>query len=201
FFVIVAAAMISVGVSADDLMLVATQPEVVARRAMVQARRAVALGEALVAAGLPPVILGGGDLAGSAGPMYSPADFRRVLLPAYVRALERLNGLGVHYVFRSDGNIWPLMDMLFDQAGCPGFGEADRDAGMTVGAIRERFESLVIWGNVSSVTLTHGSTEEVRRQSRQILAECGGVGCFQGCSNAIVKGTPPENVEAMFSVR
>ena len=201
FFVVGAAAMITVGLAADDLMLLATDRGLVAERAMAQARRAVALGEALAESDLPPVILGGGDLAGTAGPMYSPAHFAEALLPAYVWAMERLNAMGVHYVFRSDGNIAPLMDMLFAQAGCPGFGEADRDAGMTVGAIRERFGNLVVWGNVSSVTLTHGSADDVRRQCEQILAESAGVGCFRGCSNAIVKGAPPANVEAMFSVR
>ena len=47
--------------------------------------------------------------------------------------------MGVHYYFRSDGNLWPLMDMLFSEAACPGYGETDRDAQMTVAAVRERY--------------------------------------------------------------
>lgn len=201
FFVIGAAGMITAGLGQDDLLLLGLQPQLVAGRAMLQARRAVDLGEALTASELPPVILGGGDLAGRAGPMYSPATFREVMLPAYSWAMQRLNALGVHYCFRSDGNIWPLMDMLFAQAGCPGFGEADRDAGMRLGTVRQRFGKLVIWGNVSSVTLTHGTPGQVHEECRRILDESGGAAYFHGCSNAIIKGTPPANVEAMLSVR
>lgn len=201
FFVVGASAPITIGLSADDLLLLALEPEKKARQAMLQARAAETLAKALLAENMQPVIYGGGDLAGETGPMYSPDSFRRVLLPAYRWAMERTNPLGVHYFFRTDGDIWPLMDMIFSEAGCPGYGETDRDAKMTVAAVRDAFPDLVIWGNVSSVTLTHGSAGDVREQSLQIREEAASRGYFQGCSNAIVKGTPVENVEAMFSVR
>ena len=70
-----------------------------------------------------------------------------------------------------------------------------------VAAIRERFSDLVIWGSVSSQRLFAGTPAEVAEESRRIIDEADGRGYFHGCSNAIVKGTPPANVEAMFSVR
>jgi hypothetical protein len=201
FFVIGAAAGITAGLREEDLLMLALEPELVRRRSLLHGRSAVAVGEALAEAHLPGVILGGGDLAGAGGLMYSPQMFRRSVLPGYLLALPALAAIGCHYFFRSDGNIWPLMDMLFTEAACPGFGEVDHDASMTAGAIRARFPRLVLWGNASSKTLVHGTPASVRDHCRRIIDETGRLGHFHGCSNAIVKGTPPANVEAMFSVR
>ena len=192
---------IGVGYDPDDLELMVTAPELFRRKILLQADHAIAVGRAIVEAGLPPVMSGGGDLAGTQGPIYSPAMFRDIVLPGYVRALTELNRMGVHYYFCSDGNLWPLMDMLFGEAGIPGYGETDRDAMMTVASIRARFPRLVIWGNVASSVLMYGTVAEVREQARAALAEAGGRGYFQGCSNAIVHGTPVANVLAMLGAR
>jgi len=199
FFVCSAGAGIGVGIEADDLELMVTAPDLVRRKTMLQAEYAIAIGRAILEAGLPPVMAGGGDLAGTQGPMYSPAMFRDLVLPAYVKAISALNAMGIHYYFRSDGNLWPLMDMLFAEAGCPGFGETDRDAAMTVAAVRAQFPHLVIWGNVSSSLLMYGTPGEVTAQARATLDEGGNRGVLLGCSNAIVHGTPLENVVAMFA--
>jgi uroporphyrinogen-III decarboxylase len=60
---------------------------------------------------------------------------------------------------------------------------------------------MVIWGNVSSSLLLDGTADEVRAQAQATVEEAGGRGYFQGCSNAIVHGTPAENVRAMFGTR
>lgn len=189
---------IGVGYDPDDLELMVTEPDLFRRKTSLQADYAIAVGQALVESGMPPVMSGGGDLAGTQGPIYSPAMFRDMVLPAYVKAMAALRRMGVHYFFCSDGNLWTLMDMLYGEAACPGYGEMDRDATMTVAAVRARFPSLVIWGNVSSSLLMHGTEAEVRAQARAALAESGGTGYFQGCSNAIVHGTPAANVRALF---
>ncbi len=201
FFVVGVNAMIMVGNDERSLLLLAMEPDLVRRSMMLKAEQAVMLGEMLVTSDCPNVIGGGGDLAGAQGSMYSPQAFREVMLPAYKLALEGLNSLGVHYYFRSDGNIWPLTDMLFIEAMCPGYGEADFGAGMTAEALRRRYPRLVIWGNVSSTTLFHGSPTQVREESLRIAEGARWIGYFKGCSNASFKGTSPENVEAMYSVR
>jgi hypothetical protein len=192
---------IGVGYDPDDLELMVTEPELFRRKTSLQADYAIAVGRALRETGMPPVMSGGGDLAGTQGPIYSPAMFRDLVLPGYVKALDALNRMGVHYFFCSDGNLWTLMDMLFGAAGIPGYGEMDRDATMTVAAVRARFPRLVIWGNVSSSLLMHGTVAEVREQALASRTEAGGRGYFQGCSNAIVTGTPAENVRVMFAER
>jgi len=199
FFVACVGGGIAVGHHEDDLIELIEEPEKVGRRLMNQARSAVALGQAISQNNYPKVLLGGGDLASMSGPIYSPEIFREVLLPAYKFAMKELNALGFHYVFRSDGNLWPLADMLFDQADCNGYGEVDRDAGMTVKKLRQKYPNLVLWGNVSSALLVEASPKEVTENSKIIIEESGGTRYFHGCSNAIMTGTPPANVEAMFA--
>lgn len=201
FFVVGASQHIGVGLDADDIELMVTAPDLIRRKCLLQAERAIAIGRALVAAGCPPVIFGGGDLAGNHGPFYSPRMFRELVLPGYIRALTALNALGVHHFFRSDGNLWSLVDMIFGEAACPGYGETDRDATMTVAAVRAKFPRLVIWGNVSSSLLARGTAAEVRAQAEAALEESGRRGYFQGCSNALIQGTSLENIRAMFAVR
>ncbi|MEI8312796.1 MAG: uroporphyrinogen decarboxylase family protein [Verrucomicrobiota bacterium] len=201
FFVPFNGGSIAVPLDEENLMAMLLEPELVSRKLMVQAGAGIRWAEALAASPLPKVMLGGGDMADNRGPVYSQACFQEVVLPAYRRLLGRCAELGVHYVFRTDGNLWPVADLLFGEAGCPGYGETDRDAGMTMGELRKHFPRLVVWGNVSSSLLQQGTARQVKEESRRILDESGGTGYFQGCSNAIIVGTPPENVEAMFSVR
>lgn len=201
FFTVCSGGGVGIGMDEADLTALVLEPDLVRRRMMVYAEYAIRLGTSLVGSECPWVMLGGGDLAGVQGPIFSPRSFREVLLPAYQRMLGRLNALGAHYVFRSDGNLWSLADMLFGEAACPGYGEVDRDATMTIASLRLRFPRLVIWGNMSSGFLQHATADQVREEGRRLVEESGGTRYFHGCSNAIVTGTPSANVEAMFSVR
>ena len=200
FFLVYNGGSIGVGLSAERLMLLALAPDVMAREMMVEARRTVALAGLLERSSCPRVMLGGLDLAGAGGPMYSPQSFRRVTLPAYRYVMDHVRPMGIHFVFRSDGDLWPLSDMLFVEAGIDGFGEVDREAGMTAGAVRRRYPKLVLWGNFSSSFLARATWRQVRDEVKRIVEETGGAGYFHGCSNAILPGTPVRNIEALFSV-
>ena len=200
FFLVCNGGDISVGLGEQAMLRLALAPGIMKRDMMLQARRAVRLGEALARSRCPRVLQSGGDLAGNGGLMYSPATFRDVVLPAYRWTNERLSPLGVHVFFRSDGDVWAIADMLFRDAGIPGFGEVDREAGMTAGRLREKYPRLVMWGNFSSRMLAWAKPAQIRDEARRIVDETRGSGYFQGCSNAILRGTPIENVEAMFDL-
>ena len=64
--------------------------------------------------------------------------------------------------------------------------------------IPERFPALTLMGGISSHTLHRGSRDEVITETVAAAAaasECGNI--IVGCSNQIVAGTPPENIEVM----
>jgi uroporphyrinogen-III decarboxylase len=122
------------------------------------------------------------------------------MLPRLKKLGEHCRAHGVHYIWRTDGNIWAVSDMIFEEAGIPGYGEVDWDATMEAGRLRERYPDLVIWGNLSADKLRRGSRQEVEDHAKAALDGSKGRGYFHGCSNAILPGTPPENVWAMMEV-
>ncbi|MCL2640565.1 MAG: hypothetical protein FWD53_06955 [Phycisphaerales bacterium] len=205
FFVASLQGMITVDMDETSLMALMLEPELYARRMNAQAKMAIAWGRWLQTTDLPAVMLGGGDMATNKGPIYSPESFRNVLLPAYQQAAEEINRLGTHWAFRSDGNLGigpnTVGDMLFAEAKVPGYGEVDRDAGMTIELLRKAYPNLVIWGHVSSAFLATATAQQVKDECRRIIDANGPSRYFHSCSNAILQGTPVENVLAMYEVR
>jgi len=144
---------------------------------------------------------GGGDLAYKKGPIYSPGIFRKMMLPRFKKVVDVCHELGMFYLFRTDGWIWPFGDMLFEEIGCDAYGEIDAAAGMDLGELRARYPRLVFWGNVPCGTVLHGGTvEEVKAAARDCIEDTGARGLVLGSSNTVMHGTPPENVFAMLEV-
>lgn len=142
-------------------------------------------------------INGGADIAANTGTIFSPRTFEKVFMPALKKIAQECEKHGMVYCYRTDGNIWGISDAMFQDAGVQAFGEVDRLASMTVGSLREAYPDLIILGNISSSTLCVGSVDDVRKETRLSLEESQGYNYIPGPSNAIVHGTPVENVYAM----
>jgi hypothetical protein len=110
------------------------------------------------------------DMAYNDGPMFSPAAFEVVFLPAYRRMVRAYKGAGARYVFlHSDGDIRPLLDMLID-AGIDGLHPLERRAGMDIVEIRARYPDLVLVGGMCNTdTLLHGPVSRIEAEARQII--------------------------------
>ncbi|MBN1641643.1 MAG: hypothetical protein JXA09_10440 [Anaerolineae bacterium] len=191
---------LSVGRDEASLMACALEPGAVTDILDCQLEVALAQMEGIAARGIR-VVLGGGDMADKNGPMYSPRMFRALVLPRLKKLAARCAELGLHYVWRTDGNLWLVSDMIFSEAGVPGYGEVDHDASMHPDAIRARYPDLVLWGTLSADMLRRAGPDEVYRRSLQTIADSGGTRYFHGCSNAVLPGSPPENVWAMMQAR
>ena len=145
------------------------------------------------------VIWGGGDMASKNGPFYSPKTFRELMLPRLKKITELCNKLGVYYLFRSDGNLWPVAKELFVESGIHGYGEIEGDAGMDLERLKREYGHLTFWGNVSCDLLRRGSKKEVIEETKRCIdVAARGGGYILGSSNSILPGTPAENVIAMF---
>jgi len=145
-------------------------------------------------------ILGGGDLAGRGGPVYPLSTFESVVLPRLRSIVERCHDLGLPYFFRTDGNVWPIAEQLFQSSGVDGYGEIDISAGMRIGEVRAKFPRLLLWGGVDCArTLVYGSEEDIRIEAaRSILESAPGRGYFFGSSNTIHPNVPANNFLAML---
>ncbi len=141
----------------------------------------------------------GGDLASSAGPIYSPAMFRRFILPRVQRITKAAHEAGLAYLFRTDGNIWPIAKELLADSDVDGYGEIDMDAGMQLPELKRRFPKLTLWGGIScGRMLSFGAPEQIREQVKQAMADCApGGGLIFGSSNSIHHGIPTRNFAAM----
>jgi hypothetical protein len=173
------------------------RPDLIERYINIQVERAIRDITFLSTMGVK-FVFGGGDLAGNEGPIYSPATFRRFLLPALKRVTEVCHKLGMFYLFGSDGNLWPISKELFEDSGVDGYYEIDRRAGMDLKKLRSQFPHLTLIGNISSHTLHTGSKTEVIKETLDCIEtakELGGI--IVGCSNYITPQTPIENVLAM----
>ena len=191
---------ISLGVGEAGLMATALYPEACAAMLDCNAESNCAALRGLGDKGVK-VAHGGGDMADKNGPLYSPRVFRELMLPRLRRMADAAREAGVHYVWRTDGKLWSVADMIFEEAGVPGYGEVDYDATMTTAAVRERYPDLVIWANASGDLLCRGIRSQVYDHAMELLEASGGRNYFHGVSNTILPGTPPENVLALFEAR
>ncbi len=143
--------------------------------------------------------LGGGDFASDAGPLYSPRSFRELILPGIKEVSEICHDAGGYHLFASDGNLWPVADALFGESGIDGYFEIDLKAGMVLSELRKRFPGLTLIGNISSWTLSRGTSDDVTREVLSCLETAKKYnGVVAGISNYVPPEAPPANVHAML---
>jgi hypothetical protein len=187
---------IAVPMKVGFMEAVALDPGLVAAYLDVQVERGIRTLEVEHAAGIR-LINGGGDFAFNAGPAYSPAFFYEVMAPRWKRLFDRSRELNLWYVMRSDGNLWSVADGLFGPGLAHAYYECDTDAGMRFAELREAYPELVLMGNVSCGLLATGAPGRVRDAMQECLR-----GAYPrviaASANAILAGTPPENILAMY---
>lgn len=134
---------------------------------------------------------GGGDLAANSGPLYSPALFREIALPGLKKIIASAHGQDGFYIYRTDGNIRAMEDILFEEAGADAYGEIDIDAGMDLAELRLRHPRLVLWGGLACGSLLlRGSEQEIVDEARRLrdALRPGGRWIFAS-SNTLLPGT------------
>lgn len=146
-------------------------------------------------------ILGGGDLANNQGPLYSPAHFRKLVLPRFKKIISLCHKLELPYIFRTDGNTKLLWDELFIESGADGYAEIDAQAGMNVKDLRDKFgHKIVLFGNVDCAkTLVYGIKEEIFAEVKDCIQNAAhGGGFILASSNSIHYNVPAENLLYMI---
>ncbi len=193
---------VGVGIPLDEVWLMACvlRPDLVERYLAAQLAGSLKRLEAYAALGVY-VVWGGGDLADKNGPVYGPNVFKDLVLPVVRRLTDRCHELGMVYVYRTDGVLWPVEQAFFVDSGTDGYGEIDHQAGMTIERLKPRHgDRLTFWGDVPCGTLLRRGTEAevVEYTKRLVDLACPGGGFILGSSNSIMPGTPARNVVAMY---
>ena len=146
------------------------------------------------------VINGGGDLATSHGPFYSPELFREIVLPSLKKVIYACHNLGMKYIYRTDGDIRPMEKLLLDDSGTDAFGEIDIDAGMDFPTLRRNHPKLVLCGGLSCGSLLlNGKVDDIINETKRLKGLLGNPGGWIfGSSNTLLPGT---NVRGYMAAR
>jgi uroporphyrinogen decarboxylase len=147
---------------------------------------------------LLPIVLTYDDIAYKTGPLFSPAWLREHWVPRLRRLVDAWHARDTYCIFHSDGCLWPVLDDLL-AAGIDALNPLEVLAGMTVGALRQRYPQLVLTGGVDvSQLLPLGRPEEVRAAVRRNIADTGGMGYLLGSSTELHWEVKLCNAIAMF---
>lgn len=112
------------------------------------------------------------DIAANWGTMMSPGTWERIFHPAYCKMISTWKRAGARRVlFHSDGNIWPVLDMLVE-AGIDGINPLEHRSGMDAVKVREKYgKRLALLGGIcNSAILPGGDRDEIRRHVERVLS-------------------------------
>jgi uroporphyrinogen decarboxylase len=96
---------------------------------------AVQLARRAVRAGAEIVMLGD-DYAYKSGPMMSPRLYKDFLQHRLARVVQAVHDEGALCVKHSDGNLWPILDMILE-TGVDGINPLEPVAGMDIGEVKQ----------------------------------------------------------------
>ncbi|MFL7813350.1 MAG: uroporphyrinogen decarboxylase family protein [Anaerolineales bacterium] len=145
------------------------------------------------------IVFTGDDYAYNAGPLMSPAHFRELFYPGLKRVMGGFKDLGLYVIKHSDGNLWPILDMIID-TGIDCLDPIDPLGGMDLAEVKEKYgDRVALKGNVDCAQLmTFGTRDEVIQATRTALKKgMPGGGYILSSSNSIHSAVPPENYLAL----
>ncbi|HEY3330785.1 MAG TPA: uroporphyrinogen decarboxylase family protein [Capsulimonadaceae bacterium] len=95
------------------------------------------------------------DMSYNNGPMLSEACFAEFLLPYYHRLVPKVHSYGVPVLLDSDGDVESMIPWL-QRAGIDGVYPLERQAGVDIVRLRERFPRLLMMGGYDKMVMTRG---------------------------------------------
>jgi hypothetical protein len=145
------------------------------------------------------VLAGGDDLGTQTAAMISPSKFRQYITPAYKRIFGPAREAGAHVFLHTDGHMTELMDELIDagvticnpQDLCNGVEEIKRAVDGRI-CIRLDIDRQRI--------VPFGTPQEIRDHVEYAVKTLGSPRGGLELTVGIYPPTPPENIEALFSV-
>jgi uroporphyrinogen decarboxylase len=183
----------------DLLMAIVTEPELVKALVEMSVNINLELAKEVVARGAT-IVYTGDDYAYNKGPLMSPKHFREFFYPGLCRVMGGYKELGLYVIKHTDGNLWPIIDMIID-SGIDCLDPIDPQAGMDLGEVKAKYgHRVALKGNVDCAQLlTFGTTDEVIEATKEALMKgMPGGGFILSSSNSIHSAVKPENYTAML---
>ncbi len=151
----------------------------------------------MIAEGVEVVLLGD-DYAGKNGPMISPDHFAQFILPGLTEVIHAIHDAGGLVIKHTDGDIWPLMDMLIG-TGLEMLGPLEPPH-MDLKKVRDYSGGKVgVMGNVDIDLLSRGTPDQVRDATIELLRNVSPGGRHVIASgNTITSYVDPANYRVML---
>lgn len=140
-----------------------------------------------------------GDPTASAS-LISPQHFERFCLPAYQKFCHHFRGSGTLIYIHVCGNSRPILEMLAG-TGADAVEPLDPLGGVEVVDAKRRIgQRVALMGGLNTLTLAHGTPEEVRDEAIRKCREGGPHGYILAAGDMVPPNTPLENLQAMVDV-
>lgn len=153
----------------------------------------------LIDAGLDVLIVED-DIADKNNTLISPDQFKTFINPYNRQLVDRAHAAGLKVVRHSDGNLWPILDLLLE-SGYDGLNPLEPQAGMHLKKVKDYCgDRLCLLGNIDcQELLPNGTPAQVRQAVRTAIDDAAqGGGLIICSSNTLHPGVDPENCIAMF---
>ncbi|PWH17530.1 MAG: hypothetical protein DDG58_07890 [Ardenticatenia bacterium] len=183
----------------DFLAFMIEQPRLVHEVLDMVNEFAIALARRAVRAGAEVIMLGD-DIAYRTAPMISPQMYNEFIRPRLARIVQAIHDEGAFVVKHSDGNLWPILDMIIS-TGIDAINPLEPVAEMDIGEVKRRYgDRVCLIGNIDcGDLLSYGTPDQVRRMVRETIRTAGvGGGYIVSSSNTIHSAVKPENYCAMI---
>jgi uroporphyrinogen decarboxylase len=139
-----------------------------------------------------------GDLAFNTNTLMSPAQYAEFLGPYHKEIVDNVHRKGAKIFKHSDGNLWPILDMLLD-CGFDGIHPIQPQC-MDIGEVKQHLRGKAcVMGNIDCMyVLPDGTTEEVEQTVKETIKKAApGGGYIMSSSNSVHPGCKAENYITM----
>jgi uroporphyrinogen decarboxylase len=143
-------------------------------------------------------VLGGDDMGFRTQTLIAPDDLRKYFLPWHKRFAQMTHERGIPYFLHSCGQIKAVMEDLIEDVKIDGK-HSYEDVIIPVEDFQARYgDRIAVLGGLDVHTLSYGSSDDVRKRTRQLIETCGPRGRYAiGSGNSIPSYVPLENYLAM----
>ncbi len=131
------------------------------------------------------------DMSYNNGPMLSEALFDEFLLPYYQRIIPEIKKYGTKVIVDTDGDVSMMIPWLI-RAGVDGVLPLERQAGVDLAALREKYPSFLFIGGFDKMTMSKGE-ESMRREFERLLPVMRKGGFIPSCDHQTPPGVSLEN--------
>jgi uroporphyrinogen decarboxylase len=146
-------------------------------------------------------VIGGVDWASRREMLFSPAHFRKYILPRLKIITAECHKHGLPYIKHTDGNVKAVEKEFLVESGIDGCHAIEPVAGMDIEELKKKYgERITLLGNVDcSKTLVYGKKEDIVNEVKQCISKAAsGGGYVLSSNNSIHSQVPVENFLIML---